>query len=268
MTIPRSVAVATVALALAVSSVVDARNHLSGRKGGAPESQEEAGGDARMDITASGLTPVFPREAVCPDIASPFASRTRYDGSRRPTDRFGGMHGGIDISLVEGTPLLAVAAGKVVSVGTGGMLTGHYLWLQHAPHDTGLPFWVYAKYQHFRDVPNLPVGAPVKAGQVIGMSGKTGTAGRHYGMNGYPHLHLTTFAGGADQYETRDTSVVVPGARIVDPLTIYVRGLRELSDVERLAAERKAVSIPYVAEDGSARPSDARIVWPVRCKVR
>jgi hypothetical protein len=247
MTIPRSVAVATVALALVVSSVADARME---------------------EIKASGLTPMFPRDAVCPDIASPFASRTRYDGSRRPTDRFGGKHGGIDISLAEGTPLLAVAAGKVIAVGTGAMFTGHYLWLQHAPDDTGLPFWVYAKYQHFRDVPDLPVSATVKAGQVIGMSGKTGTAGRHYGMSGYPHLHLTTFIGPSETYETRDSSVVSSGARIVDPVALYVKGLRDVADLDKIPAAQKTVSIPYVGEDGVTRPADARVVWPLGCKPR
>jgi murein DD-endopeptidase MepM/ murein hydrolase activator NlpD len=258
MTRARSMVVATVLVALVGLSVAEARNHLSGRRGGGAgaEQQEQAADEGRMEIRASGVTPVFPRDAVCPEIASPFGSHTRYDGSRRPMDRFGGLHGGIDISLSEGTPLLAIAAGKVVAVGTGAMFTGHYLWLQHAPDDTGLPFWVYAKYQHFRDLPDTPIGAAVKAGQVVGMSGKTGTTGRHYGMTGYPHLHLTTFAGGGERYETRDSSVVVAGARIVDPVTIYVRG------------PEKTATIAYVGDDGVIRPEGSRMVWPVPCKRR
>ncbi|MBI2087691.1 MAG: hypothetical protein HYT78_02995, partial [Deltaproteobacteria bacterium] len=34
----------------------------------------------------------------------------------------GGYHGGIDVSLAEGTPLLALAAGTVVSKGEGGQM--------------------------------------------------------------------------------------------------------------------------------------------------
>jgi len=240
--------VAVACLVLVCASAADARNHLSGK----PE--EEAG--PVMEVRPSGLVPVFPRDAACPEIASPFGSLTRYDGSRRVMDRFGGVHGGIDISLAEGTPLLAIAAGKVVMTGTGGIFTGHYLWLQHSPDDTGLPFWVYSKYQHFRDAPDLPVGTVVKVGQPVGKSGKTGTTGRHYGMNGYPHLHLTTFAGGGEKYETRDSTVSVAGSKIVDPVSIYATG------------GDKRVTIPYATDDGAIVPPGSRIVWPVACKRR
>ena len=244
-------------LALAATSVAAAGSHLSGgRKGGSVEQQNEDGDDRRQEIRASGLTAVFPRDAECPEISSPYASTTRYDGSRRNLDRFGGMHGGIDISLPEGTPLLAIAAGKVIHAGTGGMLTGHFLWLQHAPDDRGLSFWVYSKYQHFREVSDLPVGTAVKAGQRIATSGRSGTAGRHYGRNGYPHLHLTTYVGGGEKFETRDTSVIVAGSKIADPLSIYARG-----DV-------KQVEIPYVTADGLIVPVGSRVAWPVACKRR
>ena len=33
------------------------------------------------------------------------------------TNPFGGVHGGIDITLDEGTPLLAIASGKVIALG-------------------------------------------------------------------------------------------------------------------------------------------------------
>jgi murein DD-endopeptidase MepM/ murein hydrolase activator NlpD len=73
-------------------------------------------------IRPSGLRPVFPEQARCPGIASPYGSQTRYDGSFRPTWPFGGYHGGIDIARAEGTPLLTLATGMVISKGQGGML--------------------------------------------------------------------------------------------------------------------------------------------------
>ena len=210
------------------------------------------------DIRPSGLVAVFPREVACPEIASPFGSATRYDGSRRPMDRFGGLHGGIDISLAQGTPLLAVAAGKVIAAGTGAMFTGHYLWLQHAPEDTGLEAWTYTKYQHLREPTALATGTPVKLGDVVGVSGNTGTAGRHYGPAGYPHLHLTVFVGPSARFEVRDTAVVADGARIVDPVAIY-RDSR--------AADATRVAIPSVI-DGVVHPAGARLIWPVACTRR
>lgn len=41
-------------------------------------------------ITPSGLQPVFPDKVRCPEIASPFGSQTRYDGSPRPSWAPGG----------------------------------------------------------------------------------------------------------------------------------------------------------------------------------
>lgn len=266
MKIGRYIAVVSVCWGLAGLSPAEARSHFMGKKG--DEGKSDTGIERQMVIRSSGLIAVFLPEAACPDIASPFGSHTRYDGSRRPLDRYGGLHGGIDISLEEGTPLRAIAAGKAISAGIGGMAEGIYLWLQHSPQDTGLPFWVYSKYQHFRDVPELKGGDTVNVGQIVGLSGKTGTAGRHYGPMGYPHLHLTTFAGPSDRYEVRNSAVVASMSRIFDPVTIYVKGLGDVGEIERLSGDQKTVPIPYVAEDGSVHPAGTRLVWPVACKRR
>jgi hypothetical protein len=140
--------------------------------------------------------------------------------------------------------------------------------LQHSPEATGLPFWVYSKYQHFQDLPEIKIGETVAAGHIIGLSGKTGTVGRHYGLSGYPHLHLTTFAGPSDQYEVRESAVAASMSRIFDPVAIYIKGLRDVDEIERLSGDHKNVPIPYAAEDGSIHPVGARLVWPVACKRR
>lgn len=219
-------------------------------------------------IRPSGLLPSFPVEAACPMVASPFGSTTRYDGSPRPASRFGGLHGGIDLTLDEGTPLLAIASGTIVSVGIGGQAEGNYVWLQHAPTDTGLRFWVYSKYQHLLEAPRHVVGAKVQVGHVVGLSGKTGTTGGHYGARGYPHLHLTTVAGRSGQYERQGSRIIAEAARIFDPVAMYVRGLNDLDDIDRLSDDRRTVPIPYLAEDGSIRPTGSLVIWPVSCKSR
>lgn len=232
---------------------------------------QEQGGDgwsASGSMQASGLVPAFPNDVTCPAIASPFGSATRYDGSLRPTTRFGGRHGGIDLSLVEGTPLRAVAAGRVIAMGTGGQAEGIYLWLQHPPEDTGFPFWVYTKYQHLREVPNHTIGAPVQTGEVVGLSGSTGTAGGHYGARGYAHLHLTAVAARSGEYERVESRVVAEASRLFDPVALYVRDLKNPDEIGRLPEDRKRVPIPYVAEDGSIHPAGSRLVWPVGCKRR
>lgn len=221
--------------------------------------------DAAPHIQPSGLVPIFPKDATCTTIASPYASSTRYDGSPRPYDRFGGLHGGIDLTLDVATPVLAIASGKVIASGVGAQAEGIYIWLQHAPKDTGLPFWVYSKYQHLNELPKHAIGDFLKAGDAVGLSGQTGTVGRHYAA-GYAHLHLTTFAGPSDRYEKVGSRIVAEAAQMIDPIAIFAQGLTKIDDIEQLPGNQKDVRVSYVAKDGSIHPADSRTVWPVACK--
>ena len=179
-------------------------------QGGAPERR-------RVTISPSGLQPVFPEQARCAEIASPFGSPIRYDGSPRPNWAFGGLHGGIDISLPEGTPLLALAAGTLVSKGEGGQMEGIYLWLRHSPEQTGLAYWLFSKYQHLQSLPEPAVGARMAVGDLVARSGRTGTMGGHYGARGYPHLHLTTLKSSSGD-QTVGSRGEAQGAELIDPL--------------------------------------------------
>jgi len=235
------------------------------QKGGGAGFVEEREGE----IKATGLTAAFPEDDVCEPISSPFASPYRYDGSPRRTDRHGGFHGGIDLSLDEGTPLLAVASGKVIAKGTGGRLEGIYLWLMHAPSDTGLPFWIYTKYQHLSDEPSLNEGDNVAVGQAIALSGKTGTTGGFYGDAGYPHLHLSVYIGQSNEYVKTGvygSRIKSPGAQLSDPLILYLPQIENLQSIESLPKDRKRVQIPIVSIDGTIQPQGSKVVWPVHCK--
>lgn len=255
-------------MVFALAAILTANAESQGKKGFMKGSQGESEdvGIQRVSIRPSGLIPVFPADVTCPEVASPFASPTRYDGSFRPSSRYGGLHGGIDLSLDEGTPLLAIASGKVIGMGVGGQALGIYLWLQHAPEETGLPFWVYSKYQHLSELPKHEIGDKVQAGQVITISGKTGTTGGHYGDSGYPHLHLTTLAGSSAKYERKGSKIIVEGLRNFDPVAIYLSGLKDFDEIERLPEDKKRVTIPYVSEKGSIHPAGSKVVWPVRCR--
>lgn len=229
-------------------------------------SSQAAGAPSRTGKMAppSGLRPVFSDNARCTRIASPYGSPTRYDGSQRPSFRFGGRHGGIDLTLPVGTPLLALAGGTVVTKGEGEMMEGIYLWLQHPPEETGLSYWVYSKYQHLQSLPKLPVGAKVVAGQVIAYSGKTGTEGGHYGSEGYPHLHLSTLKSATETYRIKGSLVLTPGATLIDPLSVY----RETIPPSVKPLDGTTVIIPCVSADGRIVPEGARVVWPVACQAR
>ena len=246
---------------LALAGPLHAQQRFS--KGGGDAGREQAAADVggNAPITPSRLRPVFPAHLRCPEIASPYGSPTRYDGSSRLAGAFGGRHGGIDISLAEGTPLLALAAGTVVSKGEGGMLEGIYVWLRHSPGDTGLAYWVYSKYQHLASWPELEVGARVVVAQPIARSGKTGTAGRHYGPSGYPHLHLTTRKSLSEAEGDWRSS-----APLFDPVAIYHEGGGESAAAAEPPAREREVAIPVASADGKLTPPGTRVVWPAACQ--
>ncbi|MGE4317747.1 MAG: M23 family metallopeptidase [Deferribacterales bacterium] len=217
------------------------------------------------EIFSTGIIPGFYNNADCTGISSLFASPTRYDGSRRPNFRNNGLHGGLDLSLEPGTPLLAFASGTVISKGMGGMMTGIFIWTIHTPEDTGLPFYLFSKYQHLSEEANISVGDRVKTGDVIGFSGKTGTEGGYYGSRGYPHLHWTIFAAASDEYKVKGDKVMTKGY-LVDPLIVYIKGLNSVEQSIHPEESQKNPEIPYEIENGALYPADAKFVWPVRCK--
>ncbi|MFI9204162.1 M23 family metallopeptidase [Streptomyces sp. NPDC053048] len=85
-----------------------------------------------------------------------------------------GTHTGQDFAVPTGTPVRAVGAGTVITIGCGGPF-GISVVLRH---DGG---W-YSLYAHL-SAPLLPQGRQVRAGEWIGLSGTTGNSTG-------PHLHL------------------------------------------------------------------------------
>ncbi len=93
-------------------------------------------------------------------------------------------HEGIDIFAARGTPLLAVADGKIYSTGDRG-LGGKQVWLR----DDILGRSVY--YAHLDSIISKP-GDRVKKGDTLGLVGNTGNA-----ITTSPHLHFGIYENGA-----------------------------------------------------------------------
>jgi len=275
------------ALGLAAPGAVDAKSHRGGSfgmKGGmkgdmknGDSSNEDAENpmhpqapreiQERSGLIETGLRPLYPANAECLEVKSPFASPTRYDGSLRVAWAYHGYHNGFDISAPIGTPLIAIADGEVVHKYTGGRLVGHQIFIRHAPEDTGLPGYVYSKYKHFDKLPGLEVGQRVKMGQFLGPSGDSGTAGGHFPA-GYPHLHMSLYTSASPDYETSEKSITPKNVKQLDPVALFVKkdppvldshSARDLPDAE------KDVPIPYKTTDGRVFPEGTRLVWPVAC---
>ena len=225
--------------------------------------QEKAG------LFNTGVNPVYPTDAKCPEVKSFFGDQTRYDGSTRTPRFYQGYHEGFDISLPEGTPLVALADGEVVHKFSGPVLVGNQIYILHTPDDTGLSVYIYSKYKHFRDLPDLNVGDRVKMGQIVGLSGKTGTTGGHFGNEGYPHLHLSIYISESGEYKSEKIKVSPKGVHYFDPMALYLMKDAKVYDnhaVRDLPAGQKRPVIPYKRTDGGIVPAETRLIWPVMCK--
>lgn len=217
-------------------------------------------------LVHTGLKPVYPTEATCLEVASFFGDQTRYDGSFRTPKSNHGYHGGIDISVQRGTPIVAIANGTVVQIAEAGRLVGIKITLQHTPEDTGLPIWTYSKYQHLDKHPEFEIGARVKMGQVIGLSGKTGTTGGHYGSRGYPHLHMNIYAGDSDKFRIEGHKLKPQNMKFLDPLAFYFQKELDSNVIKDMPAEEKSFSIPFMDTEGKITPSDTKVIWPFLCE--
>ncbi len=216
---------------------------------------------------ATGLTPAYPEDAACPEITSGFAAATRSDGSRRSPRYFQGLHSGVDIPVPEGTPILAMADGTVVHMAEGLNIGGIGLTLRHSPQDTGLGVWIYTEYKHLRELPELAVGRRVRRGEPIAVAGATGTAGAHYGEEGFSHLHLAAMSGDGEDF--RGQNVLVPvGGRWLDPLALFLGPPVDSQAVTALPEAQRRAPVAYQRPDGTVVPPEARVVWPFVCVPR
>ena len=107
-------------------------------------------------------------------VTSPFGWRVHpVHGDRR-------FHQGLDVGAPHGTPIRAAGDGVVVAAGRRG---GYGLLVDIAHHDGRV-----TRYAHASSLA-VAVGAEVRAGQVLGAVGATGTATG-------PHLHFEVHEGG------------------------------------------------------------------------
>ena len=145
----------------------------------------------QSDLGNRNAAPTLAMEALaqgCHAVCSAFGAHTRCDGSTR--SRRYPLHHGIDIATPEGTPLLAVADGIIVTSHTGPSIGGIMLVVQHLPAAAKAESYVYAVYKHLQSRSPLSPGTKVSKGQRIATSGKTGTMGGYFGSAGFPHLHF------------------------------------------------------------------------------
>lgn len=237
------------------------------------EARDRGAESERSWIQETGLTPVFPEGFRCASISSPFASRFDGAGNRRNPSIHGGKHGGVDIGFQVGHPEVAMADGEIIAKGPaegdGAQMEGIFLWMRHSPQDTGLPFWVFNKYQHLKELPSLEVGSRIKAGDVVALGGDTGTYSRKFGVS-LPHLHVSTFIAEQGDFRVlgRDANLVkVEDSLHVDMMALFVKGitLETAKENPSYTNIEKTLQVAVVDSLGGRSDANAKIVWPVVC---
>lgn len=122
------------------------------------------------------MWPIDLNNANALTITSGFGTRTSPGGIGSPN------HQGVDIGVSEGTPVLAMADGTVTSAGNVKGY-GNYIALDHGKDSSGQT--IGSGYGHLSSI-QVSKGQTVTKGQVIGLSGNTGTSTG-------PHLHFNFY---------------------------------------------------------------------------
>jgi murein DD-endopeptidase MepM/ murein hydrolase activator NlpD len=156
-------------------------------------------------------------------IASSFGMR------RHPITGINQMHNGVDYSALTGTPVYAVAEGKVIK-STYSESAGNYIAIKHKDS--------YSSYYLHLSKRSVGEGAYVKARQVIGLSGNTGTSTG-------PHLHF-----GFKQ----------PNGAWMNPLQKRMIATPKLSGekLEKLGEQIEEIRKIYVSLNGNSTQAEAR----------
>jgi murein DD-endopeptidase MepM/ murein hydrolase activator NlpD len=237
------------------------------------ELRDRGGESNRPWIQETGLRPILPEGYQCPKITSAFAVTTDGAGNLRDAGIHGGKHGGVDFNIDIGNPLIAVSGGQVIAKGpesgNGAQMEGIFLWLRHSPQDTGLPFWIFSKYQHLKAPSTLSIGERVKPGQVVALGGDTGTHSRKFGGS-LPHLHLSTFISEREDYQVigKNNNIVRAWESLhVDMMILFVKGITLESARSNPTQDGIDKRLPVAVSnwDSVLSDPDAKLVWPVSC---
>lgn len=166
----------------------------------------------RRPVLPSGLPVGFP---VRGSVSSPFGARVH------PVTRRVWLHRGIDLAVPLGTPVVATASGRVLSVGSRG---GYGLAVEVGHSGPG-GLVTSTLYAHLSAVPvGLRVGGRVRRHSVVGYSGGVGPRA---GISTGPHVH----------YEVRLRGTAV------DPVSV-AEGVRVWRSVPARAAVRRPPAGP------------------------
>ncbi|MFC1673637.1 peptidoglycan DD-metalloendopeptidase family protein [Pseudomonadota bacterium] len=233
---------------------------------GRPRSCDAEPSKAR-GLIETGLGPRFPDNALCPGIDDYWAMSYDFKRTRES------YHGGLDVPVPWGTPMLAAADGTVVGLFEGlKSARGKEVVLRHSPEQTGLGMWVYTSYGHMDGLPDMELGQRVRMGEYLGPTGNSGVGGMNKGKQSNkrrPAIHFVAVYSTDERY-AQGRSVIIPvDGWWMDPLALYRTSPPfDSAGTKALPIDQKFVSIPAMFEDGTLSSPDTKVIWPYACKPR
>ncbi|MDO8648631.1 MAG: peptidoglycan DD-metalloendopeptidase family protein [Candidatus Peregrinibacteria bacterium] len=153
-----------------------------------------------LTTSMDSLTHPITEESI-PKITAKLYYSTRFFGAYDiDAGEFTGQHPGIDLKLAFGTPIGAVAGGKVYNVQRNDTLGLHVIVEHHRQEET-----FFSVYGHLEAVA-VRLGDTVTPGQFLGTVGLTGnTSGPHL------HLQIDRDRGGTPYTPYATNSILTPG---------------------------------------------------------
>lgn len=239
MSLPRSFMNRAEAVVTAVALMLAAGGSIGE---GISEAQIAAG------LFETGLMAEMPVDAECPPISLGFGTTLNRSGKKR-TEAHGLVHAGVDWTLPEGTPIVAIADGIVVE--TGEELEGprgNFVAIEHDSPGSR----IYSSYVHLSGF-NVARGQGVRRGQVIGFVGKTGRSAT------YVHLHLNVYG---------SESVMVGGRRWRYRYDYLQLLSGDMTPIDPVKKRQRKVPVAYIDQSGQIHPPGAKVIWPFACKTK
>ncbi len=161
---------------------------------------------------------------------------SNYGARRHPVLGYRRMHSGIDFGAAHGTPIYAVADGRVQMAGYNG---GYGRFVRLA-HDGGLG----SGYGHMSRIA-VSAGQSVRRGQVIGYVGSTG-------LSTGPHLHYELYRGGRP-INPASVDFVQRAQLSGEQLARFRARLNQLTSLGSGAPQREAAPTPATPAPAAAR---------------
>ena len=210
----------------------------------------------KRGMIKTGLKPKFYNNAKCVTCDDCWA--IDYSHKRE----WVALHKGRDLPMPFNTPVLSISDGTVVGIFENKEnRKGIEIVLRHLPEQSGLPFYTYTQYTHFKKIPDLTIGQKIKIGEILGPNGNSGKKGN---KERRPALHFSVFYSKSPNWSSFDRGFLVEDGYWMDPLA-YLKTEPPYENIKVKKLQSKEILVGYKKKDGSIVPENTKKIWPFGC---